>query len=113
MIVIIGAIYLHARWGGIAQERGLMACAILGNIITAWSWFGTNMLGVGLHFYAFMDKAFNNLLAFWISQVFFIALIYLPWKFWQSEFGQEKARKERKKILQQAARVAGTEPREV
>ena len=51
MIVIMGAIYLHARWGGICKERGLMALAICGNIVTAWSWFGTNLLGVGLHSY--------------------------------------------------------------
>ena len=108
----MGATYLHARWGGIAQERGLMACAICGNIITAWSWFGTNMLGVGLHSYGFMDKAFNNLLAFWISQILFITLIYLPWKFWQSEFGREKAQQERKKALQQAAQ-SGTKTQEV
>ena len=112
MIVIMGATYLHARWGGIAQERGLMACAICGNIITAWSWFGTNMLGVGLHSYGFMDKAFNNLLAFWISQILFITLIYLPWKFWKSEFGREKAQQESKKTLQQAAQSV-TEPQEV
>ena len=58
MIVVMGAIYLHARWGGICKERGLMALAIRGNIITAWSWFGTNLLGVGLHSYGFTDSGF-------------------------------------------------------
>ncbi|MBL6829420.1 MAG: cytochrome c biogenesis protein CcsA, partial [Puniceicoccaceae bacterium] len=58
MIVIMGAIYLHARWGGICKDRGLMALAIWGNIITAWSWFGTNMLPVGLHSYGRMDSAY-------------------------------------------------------
>jgi hypothetical protein len=27
--------------------------AIGGNIVTAWSWFGTNELGIGLHSYGF------------------------------------------------------------
>jgi hypothetical protein len=35
-----------------------MALAVGGNIITAWSWFGTNMLGVGLHSYGFTNTAF-------------------------------------------------------
>ena len=46
-------------------------------MVTAWSWFGTNMLGVGLHSYGFMDKAFDYLMMFIISQLFIIALAYL------------------------------------
>ena len=58
MILVMGAIYLHSRWGGICKERGLMALSICDNIITAWSWFGTNLLGVGLHSYGFTDSGF-------------------------------------------------------
>jgi len=99
MIVIMGAIYLHARWGGILKERGLMALAICGNIVTAWSWFGTNLLGVGLHAYGFTDSGFYWLVAFVISQLLFIGLLLLPYRFWRSDFGREKAQKERKRIL--------------
>jgi len=99
MIVVMGAIYLHARWGGICQERGLMALAICGNIITAWSWFGTNLLGVGLHSYGFTDSGFYWLSAFWLSQCVFIATVLLPWRFWRSEFGQLKYSKVRQRIL--------------
>jgi ABC-type transport system involved in cytochrome c biogenesis permease subunit len=98
MIVIMGAIYLHARWGGICKERGLMALAICGNIITAWSWFGTNMLPVGLHSYGRMDSAYAWLIGFVLAQVILIATALLPWRFWRSEFGQSKDRKERKPI---------------
>ena len=28
---------------------------MLGNIVTTWSWFGVNMLGVGLHSYGFSN----------------------------------------------------------
>jgi ABC-type transport system involved in cytochrome c biogenesis permease subunit len=48
-IVVWNAIILHARWGGLVKARGLSMLAIFGNIVTAWSWFGVNMLGVGLH----------------------------------------------------------------
>jgi len=99
MIVIMGAIFLHARWGGICQERGLMALAIFGNIITAWSWFGTNLLGVGLHSYGFTDSGFYWLMAFLVSQLVCIALVLLPWRYWRSDFGREKNLKERKRIL--------------
>ncbi len=44
MIVIWNAVILHARWGHLVRERGLALLAILGNIVTAWSWFGVNLL---------------------------------------------------------------------
>ncbi len=90
MIVIMCAITLHARWGGIVRERGIMALAILGNIVTAWSWFGTNLLGVGLHSYGFTDSGFLWMCAFALSQLLCIALALLPWRYWRSEFGQAK-----------------------
>jgi ABC-type transport system involved in cytochrome c biogenesis permease subunit len=99
LIVIMSAIFLHARWGGICKERGLMALAICGNMITAWSWFGTNLLGVGLHSYGFTDSGFSWLVAFWLSQVLFILLALLPWRYWRSDFGQVNNRNERKRIL--------------
>ena len=76
-----------------------MALAICGNIVTAWSWFGTNLLGVGLHSYGFTDSGFFWLVSFWISQAVFIASCLLPWKYWRSEFGDSNYRKERKRIL--------------
>ncbi len=88
LIVIWNAILLHARWAGIAKVRGLSALAIFGNVVTAWSWFGTNMLGVGLHSYGFMDKAFVPLMAFIGSQVAIIGIAYLPAFF--SLFGSRK-----------------------
>ena len=84
MIVMWNAVILHARWGGLARARGLMALAIVGNIITSWSWFGTNMLGVGLHSYGFMDAAFFALLGFVISQIALIAIAYIPEEKWRS-----------------------------
>ena len=99
MIVIMGAIYLHARWGGICKERGLMALAIWGNIITAWSWFGTNMLPVGLHSYGRMDSAYAWLIGFVLLQLVLTATALLPWHLWRSEFGQANYRKEKKPSL--------------
>ena len=74
LIVIWNAIILHARWGGMVRERGMMVMAVFGNIVTSWSWFGTNMLGIGLHSYGFTDAAFLWLSAFMISQVLIMTL---------------------------------------
>jgi len=84
MIVLWNALFLHARWGGIARERGLMSLAIAGNIVTAWSWFGVNMLGIGLHSYGFMSAAFTWLMLFVSSQLLLIGFASLPNRFWRS-----------------------------
>ena len=84
LIVIWNALVLHCRWGGLVRERGLMNLAIFGNIVTAFSWFGVNMLGIGLHSYGFMDAAFRWIVLFTASQLAFIALGTLPLKFWRS-----------------------------
>jgi ABC-type transport system involved in cytochrome c biogenesis permease subunit len=89
IIVLWNALILHLRWGGIVRERGLVVCAIGGNIVTAWSWFGVNMLGIGLHSYGFTTAAFLYLMLFVISQLAFIALGLLPLKTWRS-FRAEK-----------------------
>ncbi|MGC3956775.1 MAG: cytochrome c biogenesis protein CcsA [Verrucomicrobiota bacterium] len=84
LIVIWNGLILHARWGGMVKERGLMNLAIFGNVITAWSWFGTNMLGIGLHSYGFMDAAFKWLMLFNGSQIALIVLGSLPLTMWKS-----------------------------
>jgi hypothetical protein len=43
-----------------------MAMAIGGNIVTAWSWFGVNMLSIGLHSYGFTESGLLWLLA-WVG----------------------------------------------
>jgi ABC-type transport system involved in cytochrome c biogenesis permease subunit len=84
LIVIWNAIILHARWGKLVRERGLMNLAIFGNIVTAFSWFGVNMLGIGLHSYGFMDAAFKWLMLFNATQVGLIILGLLPLRLWRS-----------------------------
>ena len=57
LIVVWNALVLHARWGGLIKQRGMAVLTLFGNIITIWSWWGVNMLGVGLHAYANADIA--------------------------------------------------------
>ena len=84
LIVLWNATILHARWGGLVRERGLMNLAVFGNIVTSFSWFGVNMLGIGLHSYGFTDAAFKWLILFIVSQVAIILLGLLPQKLWRS-----------------------------
>ena len=94
LIVLWNAIILHARWASYVREKGIMAMAIFGNVITSLSWFGVNMLGVGLHSYGFMDKAFWALAAFIASQLALMALCLAPRRFWAGAAGEEPGSKQ-------------------
>lgn len=92
LIVLWNAIILHARWGGIVRQRGLMVMAVFGNVVTSWSWFGVNMLGIGLHSYGFMDSAFPWLIAFGASQLAFMMIGLLPAHLWRSRLEPNASR---------------------
>jgi len=85
IIVLWNALVLHARWGGLVKDRGLACLAMGGNIATAWSWFGVNELGVGLHAYGFTDGVLFALGTFYIIQLTIIAIAAsVPLKHWWS-----------------------------
>ena len=84
LIVLYNALILHARWCGVVRQRGMAVLAIGGNVVTAWSWFGTNLLGVGLHAYGFMEGRLFWLLAFVGSQLLLIGLGLIPLHRWRS-----------------------------
>jgi ABC-type transport system involved in cytochrome c biogenesis permease subunit len=84
IIVLWNAIVLHARWGGLAKERGLALLAIGGNICTAWSWFGVNQLGVGLHSYGFTQGVLLMLWIFGGLNLAVIAAGCIPRHLWMS-----------------------------
>ncbi len=74
MIVLWNALILHARLGNLAKPKDVMVMAVAGNIVTACSWFGVNMLGIGLHSYGWMDQAFTWLALFVATQLVVIIL---------------------------------------
>jgi ABC-type transport system involved in cytochrome c biogenesis permease subunit len=84
LIVLWIGIILHMRWGKLLSARGTMLMTIVSNVVTAWSWKGTNMLGIGLHSYGFTEKTFYWLMMFFISQIAIIVLGCLPKKYWLS-----------------------------
>jgi ABC-type transport system involved in cytochrome c biogenesis permease subunit len=72
MIVLWNAAVLHARWDRWIGPRGFALFTIAGNIVTAWSWFGTNQLGIGLHSYGFTSGVLLLLAAYVTSQLVLI-----------------------------------------
>ncbi len=89
LIVLWNALMLHARWGGIVRERGMAVLALGGNIVTAWSWFGVNELGVGLHSYGFTEGVLPALALFVGSQLVVAAIGCLPLSWWLSYRGRD------------------------
>ena len=77
MIVAWNALVLHARWGGLVRDRGLAMLAVWGNAVVAWSYFGVNELGVGLHSYGFTEGMAMWLAVFVLAQLAIIALALL------------------------------------
>ena len=72
MIVLWNAAVLHARWDRWIGPRGFALFALGGNIVTAWSWFGTNQLGIGLHSYGFTSGVLMLLGGYVLSQLLLI-----------------------------------------
>ena len=84
MIVLWNALILHARWGGMVKTRGIAVLSMFGSIITAWSWFGVNQLGVGLHSYGFTESVAFWLVVFAVSQLAVMAIGLVPRRLWRS-----------------------------
>lgn len=84
IIVLWNALILHARWDKLVKDRGLALLAIGGNIVTSWSWFGVNELGIGLHSYGFTEGVLLALGAFVLSQIMLIIVGLIPLKHWWS-----------------------------
>ncbi|MGV3607966.1 MAG: cytochrome c biogenesis protein CcsA [Planctomycetaceae bacterium] len=85
IIVLWNAVLLHARWDKMAGDRGMAVLAIFGNIVTAWSWFGVNQLGIGLHAYGGAELSVIRSLGIGIAvHLALIAIGLLPVRLWLS-----------------------------
>jgi ABC-type transport system involved in cytochrome c biogenesis permease subunit len=83
LIVIWNAIVLHARWGGMVKHRGMAVLLIFGNVVAAWSLFGVNQMGVGLHAYGATEGRTRALCVFVVSQLVVMAVGVLPSRLWR------------------------------
>ncbi|MEE8467898.1 MAG: cytochrome c biogenesis protein CcsA, partial [Planctomycetota bacterium] len=61
LICIWELMILHARMAGFIRDRGLAVMAVLGGLVVAFSWWGVNLLNIGLHSYGFTSGIFKVL----------------------------------------------------
>src|SRR5439155_105572 len=84
LIVLWNVLILHARWCGLVKDRGVAVLTLGGNMITTWSYFGTNQLGVGLHAYGFSNALAFGCVVTWILHLLMIGVGMIPLKYWRS-----------------------------
>lgn len=70
-IVIWLLVLIHGRLAGILKKDGYALGMIFTNIVVALSWFGVNLLSIGLHSYGFISGVFWGLIIFCGSELLF------------------------------------------
>jgi ABC-type transport system involved in cytochrome c biogenesis permease subunit len=65
MIVLWELAVLHALAGRYIRELGMSIACVFGGIVVGFSWWGVNLLGVGLHSYGFTSGAAKGLAIFY------------------------------------------------
>jgi len=77
LIVLAQLALIHAKLDGRLRDFGVSWASILVGCVVGWSWWGVNLLGVGLHSYGFTGGVWTGLLIFWSleSLVLFGALV--------------------------------------
>ncbi|MFT7676516.1 MAG: ABC-type transport system involved in cytochrome c biogenesis permease subunit [Planctomycetota bacterium] len=68
LICLIQIAILHARLTGMIKHLGLVLSTIFGGMVVAFSWWGVNLLGVGLHSYGFTDGVAGALNSFYVME---------------------------------------------
>ena len=68
LIVLSQLVILHLRMGGYIRDFGIAMLAAFGGMIVAFSWWGVNLLGVGLHSYGFTSGISSALNTYYIVQ---------------------------------------------
>lgn len=76
MIVLWLLVILHARMGHYIRDFGVAVCSIFGAAIVTFSWWGVNLLGVGLHSYGFTSGIARTLMIYWVSEGVVILLAF-------------------------------------
>jgi ABC-type transport system involved in cytochrome c biogenesis permease subunit len=69
LICLTELFILHARLGGYVKQHGLHVLSVILGSVVAFSWWGVNQLGVGLHSYGFTEGIMRNLVMFWALEL--------------------------------------------
>jgi ABC-type transport system involved in cytochrome c biogenesis permease subunit len=73
-IVLWELIILHARNGGYIRGFGMAMASVFGAIVVASSWWGVNLLNVGLHSYGFTSGILWALLGYYAVEAVVLAV---------------------------------------
>lgn len=77
LVIVLWLVWiLHGRISGHFKPQGFAAALGLTNIMVALTWFGVNLLGVGLHSYGFISGIAWGLGSFILIQLCVIAWLY-------------------------------------
>ncbi len=79
LICIVQIAILHARMGGFLRDHGVCAAAAFGGTVVAFSWWGVNLLGVGLHSYGFTSGIHDALWTYYLVQWAIVGLGGVAW----------------------------------
>ncbi|MEZ5976095.1 MAG: cytochrome c biogenesis protein CcsA [Planctomycetota bacterium] len=74
MICLAELALVHARLGGYLKGFGMAVGTVLLGIVIAFSWWGVNLLNIGLHSYGFTEGVFGWLLLFIFSELAIVVL---------------------------------------
>ena len=77
LICLAQILMLHLRMGGFVREFGLHMLSAFGGTVVAFSWFGVNLLGVGLHSYGFTSGISNALWTYYGIQWGLMAVAFV------------------------------------
>ncbi len=79
LICIAQIALVHARRAGLLRDLGVCLAAAFTGTIIAFSWWGVNLLGVGLHSYGFTSGIHRALWTYYLVQWSIVALGGLVW----------------------------------
>jgi len=79
LIVLWELAILHGRMGGYLREFGVCYTAAIGTAVVAFSWWGVNLLGVGLHSYGFTGGVATVLYGYYGLEALFVLLVAGAW----------------------------------
>ncbi len=78
LLIVLWLVWvLHGRMTAAMNPHAFAAWLAAANIMVALSWFGVNLLGVGLHSYGFTSAAAWGLAAFCGGEMILIAALYI------------------------------------
>ena len=65
---------LHMRLGGFIRDRGFAVMSVIGGVVVSASWWGVNLLNVGLHSYGFTSGVAMTLFIYWGIELLVVGL---------------------------------------